>query len=124
VLGGIAVQVMGLRANVTSGHDTLVISLDGEMDAATCEDVRSVLDRVEWGTTSRVAVDLRRVAFMDSTGLAMLIDLQHRADDHATSLVLVSGPPLVERVFDLTRTMGQFSWIEGSEIDHGAAAVD
>lgn len=117
-------QVTKLRANVTFDRDAMVVALDGEMDAATCEDVRSTFLHEQWEGLSRIAVDLRRVGFMDSTGLALLIDLKHRADQHGTPLVLVPGPPLVRRVFDLTGTTGQFSWVDGSAIEHVADLPD
>jgi anti-anti-sigma factor len=111
------VQQAKLRADVTFDGDAMVIALHGEIDAATCQDIRPMLDHVDWDSLSEVSVDLRRVGFMDSTALAMLIDLQQRADDHSTPLVLVAGPPWVGRVFDLTGTTAQFSWVDGSRVD-------
>lgn len=64
---------MQINANISG--KTLRIALEGEMDEHTAKDARmkadDVIDRNPF--VSHVVFDLKRVAFMDSTGIGFLI---------------------------------------------------
>ena len=48
-------------------------------------------------------LDLRNLAFMDSTGLRLLIAADTRARQQGRRLTIVKGPEPVQRVFRITR---------------------
>lgn len=75
------------------------IAVSGELDIATAPDLRTELRRCG-RRGGEVVLDLRDVAFIDSSGIAMLvgIDAESRADGFGLSL-LVSPP--VRRVIEL-----------------------
>ena len=76
----------------------------GELDILTADRVRSrVADLLEAGF-STIVIDLRELAFMDSTGLRLLLVLHQRARRDGWSLSLTPGPEPVQRVFELTGT--------------------
>ena len=66
-------------ARVASG--TVVLSVAGEIDIASCEEFASTLHAaVEAGAgADRVVVDLRRVGFLGACGLTALLDAHHDA---------------------------------------------
>jgi anti-sigma B factor antagonist len=85
------------------GRD-VTLSLTGELDMRTVTELSERLARCLSDGARRVTVDLRRLAFMDSSGLRLLIELHDRSceegwtlrlvhpDDEAAALVLrVSG---------------------------------
>jgi anti-sigma B factor antagonist len=49
-----------------------------------------------------IVVDLRQVAFMDSTGLHMVLRIQQAAHEAGRQFALIRGPDPVQRLFDLT----------------------
>jgi anti-sigma B factor antagonist len=56
----------------------LVVTLSGEIDIATADDIgRDVLAAVDAATP--VVVDLSGVAFMDTSGIALLLDIANSA---------------------------------------------
>jgi len=57
-----------------------------------------------------VVVDLRRLTFIDSSGLRMLLRLRSEAERDGHHLTLVPGSPRVQRIFELTSTRGLFDW--------------
>jgi anti-anti-sigma factor len=63
---------------------------------------------------NRIAIDLRKVGFMDSVGLGVLIGARRRAsaDGVAVALICVDGP--VRRVIDVAGLADVFT-IVGSE---------
>jgi anti-anti-sigma factor len=75
-----------------------VIELAEEFDIAAAPGVERELARVEAGDARMVVLDLRRLAFIGSTGLRIIV-LAHRR--LAERLVVVRGPRSVQRVFEL-----------------------
>lgn len=51
---------------------------------------------------ARVVVDLSGLAFIDSSGLRMLLLADARAREHGYELVLLAGAESVQRVFEMT----------------------
>jgi anti-sigma B factor antagonist len=80
----------------------VILNVGGEVDLATAPQLQAKLvDLVNDGTGS-VVVDLTPVAFMDSTGLSVLLAAHKRAqaDGHSIRLACPAGPVL--RVLQLT----------------------
>ena len=80
-----------------------VLALHGELDLSASPELITVLDAVS-GEARRVVLDLRGLAFMDSTGLAVILRYHQRAKDGRFDLVVVRGPEAVDRVFRVTQT--------------------
>ena len=83
-------------------------ALSGEIDLSTVEDVESKLRTTIDEGTGAVALDLREVSFLDSSGLRLLLRLHKEFVDAGRRLVLVQGPRRVARVFELTGAEDQF----------------
>jgi anti-anti-sigma factor len=88
-----------LNVSVTSDEDgTAVITVVGEIDIDTVDELRSAVSHaVEEGATGLV-FDLSGVAFMDSSGIAVL--LESRA--MTTSMLLRKPSHVVQRVIEAT----------------------
>ncbi len=76
------------------------IGLFGELDLATAGAVQDALVSAEAGDASAIVVDLSGLTFIDSTGMRLLVGAAARSD--ADRLMLLKGPPAVQRVFQLT----------------------
>lgn len=72
----------------------------GEIDLTTAPMVERELCGVQ-ASHALVVLDLRQVSFMDSTGLAMLLDAHRRARDNGGSFVVVQGQPQSVRLLAL-----------------------
>jgi anti-anti-sigma factor len=81
---------------------TVNISLIGELDLAGAGQMEERLAAAEREAPKRVVVDLRRLAFIDSTGLRLLLQADARARERGYELVLLPGEPSVQRVFEVT----------------------
>lgn len=87
-----------------SGHR--LISLVGDVDLASCSIAE---DAMQGLSGSSVVLDLRKVDFIDSTGLKLLVTQQSEFDDHGGSLVLVvEDDTIVRRLLDMTRLAEAF----------------
>ena len=72
----------------------------GEIDIATADAVRAALHAAfeRFGT---VILDLREVEFMDTQGLAVVIEAQQASAPDGTRFVIARAPDHVHRLFDM-----------------------
>jgi anti-sigma B factor antagonist len=91
-----------MTAAIREEHGCLVVDLGGEIDLDRAPEVRNLLlDCV--GRGRDVLVDLSQVTYIDSSGIASLVEALQRAGKAGTALGLVAVSPAVLRVFELAR---------------------
>lgn len=92
----------GTLLSIDSRRDgsTHTISLRGELDLATLDDVQRELLRVESSDARRIVLDLSGLSFMGSSGVHLVVNAHARSGSHR--LRIVRGPRNVQRVFVLT----------------------
>ena len=93
---------------VLDGREVFLV-LAGELDLVSAEVLERQVRKLRRGFDP-VVLDLSRVDFVDSTGLRLLLSLRNAARREGQRLVLVPGPPRVQRIFDLTATRSLFDW--------------
>lgn len=100
--------------------DTAELTVAGELtDAARRPLVREVTDLLlAQPTLHRIHLDLRGITFVNSAGVAVLVQLQKLAAPRAIDLVLVAPPAVVARPLQLTGLWHRFT-IEESETGAG-----
>jgi anti-anti-sigma factor len=79
------------------------VVLTGELDISSALGVESRLLELERLEPARLILDLRKVSFIDSTGLSMIINADGRARKAGRRLTIVSGEGVPRRVL---RTVG------------------
>jgi anti-anti-sigma factor len=79
------------------------IALSGELDISTAQQLEDDLLRVEAERPELIVLDLRDLAFMDSTGLRLLIMADSRAREEGRRLAIGRGNEMIQRVLRLTR---------------------
>jgi anti-anti-sigma factor len=75
------------------------VTIQGELDLATAPRLEAELDRLHGDDLVRAVVDLRRLVFLDSTGLEAIVKFHKRASDEGVDVAVVRGPRAVERLF-------------------------
>jgi anti-sigma B factor antagonist len=90
--------------------DVLILSLRGELDLATSALLERELDAAEAARPARLVVDLSGLEFIDSSGLNALVRARERASQNGHQLSLRQGPRVVERLFELTKSVELFSF--------------
>ncbi|GAA4598253.1 anti-sigma factor antagonist BldG [Actinoplanes octamycinicus] len=81
---------------------TTTVSLRGEIDVLTVEQVRVALGEAVAGRPGRIVVDMADVAFIDSTGLGALISGFQRARDQAIPFSLSRPSDNVRQILVLS----------------------
>lgn len=107
----------GLRVETHNGGGDVVLSVQGDVDLATAPELEVALERALEGAARRLVVDLRGVSFLDSTGLAVLLRQDQRARDAARHLVVVKGPPQVQKPFEITGMSGRLTMVDEPPVE-------
>ena len=81
-----------------------VIHLAGELDLASVETTRAGIHDYLTGAPSRVTFDLGELTFMDSSGIALLVQVSNDVG----AVRLVNVPPIVHRVLEATGLLEHF----------------
>ena len=84
---------------LNASDDVAVVRLRGELDISSSTDLDRELQRLEQSTPPVVVLDLRELAFIDSTGLRLVLNADARARAGGWRLVMLRGPERVDRVF-------------------------
>lgn len=105
-----------------------VVLVDGEIDLGLRIPLAEALEQAGEGKGAGVLVDLRRCLFIDSTGIALLINGVRQLIRTGGALAVVCPNPTPRRVFDLTKTADTLSVVQTEEeavaaIDRGRAAL-
>ena len=93
-----------LETTRIGAHDVIVAS--GEIDLASAPRVEEALQGF---TAQPVVLDLRRVDFMDSAGLKVLLNQRSRLEESGGDLKLVVGEGAVVRLLELTGVSDAFT---------------
>ena len=79
------------------------VVLIGELDIASTDGLEKQLAAIEVDSPGTLVLDLRRVEFIDSTGLRALIAADERARSQGRRLAVVRGPDAVARLLAVTQ---------------------
>lgn len=86
----------------TAGADVVVVKVHGEVDVYTAPKMKEEMQRcIDTGLTN-VVVDLAGVAYMDSSGLGVLIGALKRAREAGGELIVSAPNARIARIMDVT----------------------
>lgn len=94
---------------------TTVLSVAGELDVSAAPVLSEKLNELIRTGTGDVVVDLKRVSFVDSTGLAVLLNGLRRLTRARRRMAVVIGNSAVRRAFEVTRLHWTFDVFDDVE---------
>jgi anti-anti-sigma factor len=93
-----------------------LVALRGELDLLAAAELEPELDRLaDEPGVDVVALDLRGLEFLDSSGLRLVVVTERRLREAGRRLVLVRGPYPVQRVFEITRMSERLEFVDAPE---------
>lgn len=92
-----------MRVEIVARGPVVVANLAGELDHHAAETVRVQLDQaMDRLHPPRVVLDLSQLAFMDSSGLGVILGRYKRIKERGGVLAISGTSPAVERLFALS----------------------
>jgi anti-sigma B factor antagonist len=108
-----AVRAGELKLEVSQYGETSMIQLKGELDLANAPALEQELDQALRDGTGRVVVDLGELDFIDSTGIALLLNSLDGEEENRVRF-LRSQSTAVNRVLALTGVDERLPFIDGT----------
>jgi anti-sigma B factor antagonist len=101
-----------LQITIEEAGSAHVVKLRGDLDLGSADDLRARLNDVELDGKPEVVVDLRDLAFLDSSGLRELIVASRSAATIGRRFALIAGRDEIQRVFSISGTAERFEWVD------------
>ena len=102
-----------------------VLTLQGEVDIATVDDLRAVWYRVaEQEAPALIVIDLSEVTFIDASGMGLLVGVRNRQRSHGGNVQLRNAPECVTALLRLAGLLEVFMCPEASAGTRGSRVVD
>jgi anti-anti-sigma factor len=96
-----SVSAGGFSAEVVGLDDDAVVFLTGELDMATAPELHGVLDQIIEHGPQEVLLDFSALSFIDSSGIAALVDAQQRLGGQKRCLSVRGAQKGAVRVFQI-----------------------
>ena len=91
-----------LKITAAKAGDFMVISLEGEVDVYSASMLREeIINQVDAGEYN-IVINLGKVAFLDSTGLGVLVGGLKRVKTHDGQLGIICNQEKILRIFRIT----------------------
>jgi anti-anti-sigma factor len=95
--------ITGFSIDAIQEGRVLTLRLSGELDIASAPALEDAAPEPrDWEHLDSVVVDLRSLAFLDSSGLRALFVIDTRAREAGRRARFVHGPRAVRRIFEVT----------------------
>lgn len=100
---------------VVDGEQAVVIGVSGELDLATSPELERELQRSTASAAELLIIDLRKLEFMDSTGLSVLVRAHQKTTQSGKQFAVVKGPQQVQRLLSLTGVAERLTVVDTPE---------
>jgi anti-anti-sigma factor len=89
------------RVDVQPERDVVHVVPVGELDLATVGALDGQLRELRDAGFGRLVLDLRRLEFIDLSGLRLILTFDRDARNNGHEFVVIPGPPAIQRLFEL-----------------------
>jgi anti-anti-sigma factor len=111
------------RAETLSAASMSIIALHGEVDLSAQAALNAEIDRVLASRPVVLAIDLRGLSFMDSSGVHALIATGLRCQQRGLRFFVIRGGPHINRLLSACGVEGCFEMVSGPDQLTDDAAV-
>ena len=105
-----------------SSREPEVVALEGEIDLHESPQVTQRLNPLIARKLPRIYLDLSRVSYVDSSGLAAFVDAMQRIQAYGGEFALVAMRESVQKIFEISRLDQVFKIYPGGETPSPSAA--
>lgn len=108
----LAQSIPSFSTYVSHDGQHALVRLIGELDIAAVATAERAIAWAERRRPLALEVDLSTLAFMDSTGLRLMLGTRDRAEADGRELRVRRGPSPVQRVFEMTELTQLFHFVD------------
>lgn len=111
------------RCEVDPDRASVIVRPVGELDLATAPIVDAQLSELVAAGFGSVVLDLRKLRFLDSSGLRLLLSWDAKARASGVAMRVLPGPPAVQRVFELAGVTDRVSFSRFNRAGRGSSVA-
>lgn len=100
---------------VHDGEQAVLIGVSGELDLASSPELERELERGTASGAELLIVDMRKLEFMDSTGLSVVVRAHQKVTQAGKRFAVVKGPQQVQRLLSLTGVAERLTVVDSPE---------
>lgn len=101
-----------LEVEIREDGAAATVALSGELDVSEAGRLQQELLALEARNPQTIVLDLSGLKFLDSSGLRLVIEADHRAREAGRRLALVPGPGPVHRVFQVALLEARLEFLD------------
>jgi anti-sigma B factor antagonist len=109
-----------MEISVENRDGVVVLKPSGDVDLSSSRELQQSVKQAMEGKPSRVVVDLANVPYMDSSGVATLVEAMQIARKQSTKLVLCAMQSKVRSIFEIARLDRVFTIVD--TVDQASSA--
>ncbi len=92
-----------MRISIDIRDKILIVNFNGELDHHSAEEIRKEIDRVYFEKRlAHIVLDLKKLNFMDSSGIGLIMGRYKNVSDNGGKLVLVNVSSRVEKILKMS----------------------
>lgn len=103
-----------MKINQRQKNEVQIFELNGELDFQSSPELRDKLQKAVQNPVSKVLINLKKVSYIDSSGLATFVEAFQKIKRSNGQLVLSELAPAVRSVFEIAKLDRVFS-LAGTE---------
>lgn len=96
-------------------NDLTICYVDGEIDINSSPDVKKSFDKLIARKTPKIVVDFSKVTYVDSSGLATMVEILKNMKAYGGRLRLTSLSPKIKSLFEITKLERLFDIVADAE---------
>lgn len=104
-----------MKITTSLNGDILVCSIDGEIDINTSPQVKKAFDKLVKDKQKKIVINLGRVSYIDSSGLATLVEALKNLRNYGGRLKLTDLSSKVKSLFEITKLEKLFDIADTAE---------
>jgi len=91
----------GVRLDIDESHERAYLNVSGDVDVSTAEQLRKRLMILAKSSAKHIILRLKNVQYMDSAGVAVILELVQEARKTKTELLLLEPSPAAKRALGM-----------------------
>lgn len=92
---------MAVRTENKNG--STVCCIEGEIDINTSPDIKKSFEKLLSGKTPKIVINFKKVTYVDSSGLATLVEILKNMRAYGGKMKLTNLSPKIKSLFEITK---------------------
>jgi anti-sigma B factor antagonist len=92
-----------MAVKIESKNGLTICYIDGEIDINSSPDIKRAFDKLMVHKTPKIVINLAKVGYVDSSGLATLVEILKNMKSYGGRMRLVSMSSKIKSLFEITK---------------------